>query len=179
MIKFPLDSAENSFSDLTQHIVSCVNVLSQKLTFLDDGLILGRLRHGDFIIPPSRSSEVDPFLEDARLRWDAFKENIGLMEEALCKLQKARDSFERSLNVALSLCTPIRALPEDVLMEIFSIYIKDQGRGRVGQDRRAYSFKLWTKKVGEERVPCIVSPTLHLSHICSFWRKILSRRPTL
>ncbi|KIK62063.1 hypothetical protein GYMLUDRAFT_563040 [Collybiopsis luxurians FD-317 M1] len=163
-------SEKESFSELAPHIVSCFEVLAQKIIVHDDGPTLDRLRHGDFAKTHVRLTDVDPFLEDATDRLVEYDRHISLVEEAFQKLKSARDSFKHSVEMTLSLLAPVRCLPEDVLVEIFSLYIQNC-RNRRGSKERTYFLTL-----SEERR--ILSPNFTLSHVCSFWRKVVFSRPT-
>ncbi|KIK52309.1 hypothetical protein GYMLUDRAFT_970388 [Collybiopsis luxurians FD-317 M1] len=169
MVKYPLDSPENSFSELAQHIVSCVDVLAQKIAVHDCGPILDRLRQGVFIEPPQRVTDTDPSLEDATARLAEYDRSIVLVEEALLKLKGARNSFGRFKDLQMSLRAPVRRLPEDALVGIFSLYIEDYG-ARWGSKECTYFLTL-------SREHRISSPNFTLSHICSFWRRIVFSRP--
>ncbi|KIK62065.1 hypothetical protein GYMLUDRAFT_563052 [Collybiopsis luxurians FD-317 M1] len=90
-----------------------------------------------------------------------------MVEEALHRLKSARDGFRRSIDLTLSLFAPVRRLPEDVLVEIFSLYIQDSG---IRRGERTYSLTL-------SRQHRISSPCFTLSRVCSFWQKVVFSRP--
>ncbi|KIK62061.1 hypothetical protein GYMLUDRAFT_130053, partial [Collybiopsis luxurians FD-317 M1] len=98
-----------------------------------------------------------------------YDRHIALLEEAFQQLKDARDDFKRSTDLRRSLLTPVRRLPEDVLVEIFSLYIQDCGALR-GIEERTYSLSL-SKDL-------IYSPSFTLSGVCSFWRRVAFSRPT-
>ncbi|KIK62050.1 hypothetical protein GYMLUDRAFT_110324, partial [Collybiopsis luxurians FD-317 M1] len=93
--------------------------------------------------------------------------HIALVEEALRKLKSAGDDFKHSIDLTMSLFAPVRRLPEDVLVETFSLYIQDCEE----PGERTYSLSI----LGEGRV---FSPSFALSHVCSFWRRVVFSRPT-
>ncbi|KIK54327.1 hypothetical protein GYMLUDRAFT_232201, partial [Collybiopsis luxurians FD-317 M1] len=152
MTNFDLNSPGISFSDLAQHVISCVSMLAQKIGVHNDGPILDRLRQGEFVDSPSLISEIDPFVEGATSRLVEYNRHITQMEDALQGLKSIRDKFKRSMDVTMTLSAPVRRLPEDVLVEIFSIYIENSGL-RSG-------------------------PNFLLSRICTFWRKVVFSRPS-
>ncbi|KAF5381440.1 hypothetical protein D9757_009068 [Collybiopsis confluens] len=116
---------------------------------------------------PSSIAEINPLFENGSSLLIEFDESIAKIEEAVQRLKQTRERFERSLNVAKSLFAPVRRLPEDVLVKIFSLY---QGE---------YSFKLETHHTSEAYFPSIRSATLHLSCVCSGWRRIIFSTPRL
>ncbi|KIK70279.1 hypothetical protein GYMLUDRAFT_236685 [Collybiopsis luxurians FD-317 M1] len=147
--------------------------LTRKIGIHDNGPTFDRLRHGDF------ASRLDPSLGDARIRLAECDRSISLMEEALHNLKSARTGFERSVDVALSLYAPIRRLPKDILVEIFMIYVKEFGyRNWFKAGSRTYSVTLTSKYRRSGTIPRIFSPNFDLSHICSFWRKVVVSNPT-
>ncbi|KIK52313.1 hypothetical protein GYMLUDRAFT_180305 [Collybiopsis luxurians FD-317 M1] len=151
------DPPVDSFGEITRRAISCVDKLTRKIVPRDNELILKRLRRGEFV-SSSRLSEVDPFPEDSRSRLAEYNHSIAQLEEALGSLKNARDSFRHSVDVTTSLCAPVRCLPEDVLTEIFSFYVKSMG------------FK---------GGPILSTPNFRLAYVCSFWRKAVFSRPTL
>ncbi|KIK62066.1 hypothetical protein GYMLUDRAFT_260571 [Collybiopsis luxurians FD-317 M1] len=161
-----MDSIE-SFSELAQRIISGVEALAQKIVVYDDGPILERLQQGDFAETPALPTEVDPFIQVAISA--EYDRHIALLEEAFRKLKSAKDDFKRSVDLRLSLLAPIRHLPEDILVEIFSHFIQDGGT-RQGSEERTYSLTLSKKHR-------IFSPSFTLSCVCSFWRRVVFSRP--
>ncbi|KIK51343.1 hypothetical protein GYMLUDRAFT_252124 [Collybiopsis luxurians FD-317 M1] len=122
-----LKSVDNSFGELAQYTVSCIDELTQNLGIYDNGPTFDRLCQGHFA---SQLSEVNPFLGDAGIHLAGYDRSISLIEEALLKLKSARAGLKRSVNVALSLCAPIRRLPKDILVEIFVIYTEESWPNR-------------------------------------------------
>ncbi|KIK62067.1 hypothetical protein GYMLUDRAFT_103238, partial [Collybiopsis luxurians FD-317 M1] len=88
----------------------------------------------------------------------------------LQKLKSTRDGFKRSIDLTQSLLAPIRRLPEDILVEIFSLYVQGSGTQH-GSKERTYSLTV-------SRDLYIFSPSFTLSGVCSFWRKVVFSRPT-
>ncbi|KIK50937.1 hypothetical protein GYMLUDRAFT_50895 [Collybiopsis luxurians FD-317 M1] len=173
MASFALDPSANSFRQVTQHAVSCVEELTRKIIIHDNEPIFEQLRRGTFVTSFSRLSEVDPLYEDSSSRLVEYDYNIAQLEEALGKLKNTRDSFKHSIDAVKSLCAPVRRLPEDVLIEIFAIYADLVGN-RWSDN---YSLTLYASQLPGQ-VPCIFSPYLELSWICSYWRKVVFERPT-
>ncbi|KIK62062.1 hypothetical protein GYMLUDRAFT_562989 [Collybiopsis luxurians FD-317 M1] len=156
-----------SFSKAAQHIISGVDALAQKIVVHDDGPILEQLRQRDCTEVPSL---LDPFLQDAIPRLFEYDHRIALLEGAFQKLKDARDGFKRSVDLRRSLISPVRRLPEDILVEIFLLYIQDCGTVQ-GEERRTYFLTL-----SEERR--VFSPNFTLSSVCSLWRRVVFSRPT-
>ncbi|KIK70266.1 hypothetical protein GYMLUDRAFT_34762 [Collybiopsis luxurians FD-317 M1] len=169
MLKF----FDNSFGELAQHTVSCIDELTRKIVIHDNEPTFDRLRRGDF------ASQLDPSFGDAEVRLAEYDRSICLMEEALLKLKSARAGFKWSVDVSLSLCAPIRSLPKDILVEIFMIYIEGfSNSDSFGASSRTYGVTLSSKYRGSGFLPRISSPNFSLSHICSFWRKVVFSNPT-
>ncbi|KAF5381465.1 hypothetical protein D9757_009065 [Collybiopsis confluens] len=165
----------DSLQKLTQNAISALDVLTQKLGVHDDEPMLERLRQGELPLPQSFMADINSFRRDGALRLVEFDQSIIEVEEAVQRMKKARNGFDGSLNVANSLFAPVRRLSEDVLIQIFSIYIEDQGE---------YSCNLTTTYISRTRTARarvkrhIRSATLHLSRVCSVWRRIVFSRPS-
>ncbi|KIK62060.1 hypothetical protein GYMLUDRAFT_224310, partial [Collybiopsis luxurians FD-317 M1] len=156
-----------SFSKAAQHVIYDVDALAQKIVVHDDRPVLERLRQGDFAETPLL---LDPFFQDAIPRLAEYDHHIALLEEAFQKLKGARDGFKHSVDMRRSMLAPVRRLPADVLVEIFSLYIQDCGLLR-RIDGRIYSLALLGKHL-------IFSPSFTLSHVCSFWRRVAFSKST-
>ncbi|KIK55599.1 hypothetical protein GYMLUDRAFT_205520, partial [Collybiopsis luxurians FD-317 M1] len=140
-----------SSSELCNNAVACVDALASKITVQDSQPTLHRLQVGDIPGSSTGSFGIATFLEDMQDQLAKWHEITDRIEDAFQRLKKKRDALKRTVDVTIALLSPVRRLPEDVLVEIFSIYIDN----------------------------CISCPTMRLSQICSFWRKIILRRPRL
>ncbi|KIK60639.1 hypothetical protein GYMLUDRAFT_244212 [Collybiopsis luxurians FD-317 M1] len=161
-----LKSIDNSFGELAQYTVSCIDELTQNLGIYDNGPTFDRLCQGHFA---SQLSEVNPFLGDTGIHLAGYDQSISLMEEALLKLKSAWAGLKRSMNVALSLCTPIRRLPKDILVKTFVIYTEESWPNRwlfLGK-RHDYFVTLTSEDWGSGTYPCIRGPNSKISQICS------------
>ncbi|KAF5381424.1 hypothetical protein D9757_009056 [Collybiopsis confluens] len=156
-------SDDNSLQKLTQNALSALDALTQKLGVLDDEPMLERLQRGEAPTVQSFVAYINSFRQDGALRLVEFDQSIAKIDDALVqRLKKTRDGFEGSLNVATSLFAPVWRLSEDILVEIFSLYIKDH-------DEYFNLTSLW--------VYPIRSATLNLSCVCSVWHRIIFNRP--
>ncbi|KAF5355585.1 hypothetical protein D9757_012812 [Collybiopsis confluens] len=171
-VNHPVDFSKTLFEKLAQNALGALDVLAQNMGAHDDEPMLERLRRGEHPMPHSFVAEDNSFREDGALRLINFDESIAKIEDAVQRLKKSRDRFQRSLNMATSLLAPVWRLPEDILAEIFSLYIQEQGE-------YSFNLKLSSPSSSWKPTPCIRSSTLHLSQICSFWRRIIFGRPLL
>ncbi|KAF9075126.1 hypothetical protein BDP27DRAFT_1460970 [Rhodocollybia butyracea] len=104
------------------------------------------------------------------------------LEQSRSKLIDAGDELKRFIRVMTTfISSPARHLPEDILLEIFMMYItsgefryRKLGRKEVySKQSRPYSLAMVPKR---RLVHC---PTLRLSQICSFWRRVVLSQPSL
>ncbi|KAF9075624.1 hypothetical protein BDP27DRAFT_1212589, partial [Rhodocollybia butyracea] len=122
---------------------------------------LERLRKGD---SPGTTevSKTFELIQDAHVQLSKYDSFVEKIEESLQKLKQAREELKGSIDVTAAFVSPVRLLPEDVLLEIFALHIASE--------------EVTLGLSPQIRTHC---PTLHLSQICSFWRKIVLSQPTL
>ncbi|KAF9063978.1 hypothetical protein BDP27DRAFT_1334317 [Rhodocollybia butyracea] len=97
------------------------------------------------------------------------------LEQSCSKFIDAGDELKRFIKVMTAfISSPVRHLPEDVLLEIFKAYIAS------GEIKLRYHSQSWPYSLAliPER-GLIHCPTLRLSQICSLWRRIVLSRPIL
>ncbi|KAF5355590.1 hypothetical protein D9757_012821 [Collybiopsis confluens] len=153
MPNLPFDMSPNPIEILAQHVVSGLNAFAQKIGVQDDEPMLERLRRGEYRLAPSSLSEINPLFEEGVSRLVELDQSIAKIEDAMQRLKRTRTCFEGSSTIAASLFAPIRRVPEDVLVEIFSLYIEDQ---------EEYSFSLTTYDTASGNLaPSIRKLSLH------------------
>ncbi|KAF9073314.1 hypothetical protein BDP27DRAFT_1417442 [Rhodocollybia butyracea] len=136
---------------------------------VDDGdfhkYISSCLRDGvDLSIFSDEVSKVNAFLTDVPEKLTGLNKAIGEMEHLLVNLKNARDRLQNHSDRARCLVSaPIRKLPSDVLNEIFTLCIAQNGDG-------------CALSLSHTRISC---PTLKLSWVCSLWRESVQSRPVL
>lgn len=147
---------------LNEDIYTSISELTRRISVQSDyaATVVSWLRNGDCSRSSFELSSVKAFLQDGKSQLDELcNDNIDRIEGAVRELKKARDTLRYSVDVTASLLSPIRRLPQDILVSIFSILIAEEG----------YSLVLGKG----------ICTTLRLSQICSFWRNIISSRPIL
>ncbi|KAF5381412.1 hypothetical protein D9757_009071 [Collybiopsis confluens] len=88
----------------------------------------------------------------------AYEEEIRKTRRVLLQLEEARDSLVAYRNEKLSLLSPVRKLPTELLEQIFS-------------SACGYGLKLHRSR--------IQTMTIDLSQVCSYWRAIVQSSPRL
>ncbi|KAK7461794.1 hypothetical protein VKT23_008226 [Stygiomarasmius scandens] len=98
---------------------------------------------------------------------------IKRVEEILTKLSRQRDCLERYREEYLTLLSPIRRLPAEILSKIFQYHCQTPMflQGARISHRISGLFKQ------EEGIT--QAPALYLSHVCSFWRELSFSIPSL
>ncbi|KAJ7065468.1 hypothetical protein C8F01DRAFT_1125697 [Mycena amicta] len=99
----------------------------------------------------------------SHLRSNATEPPPGVYRPFASDLQL--QTFRRHLDVYLASFSPIRCLPEDILLQIFAQY--------------AYSTSIDGNDKGSDLARAVGAPVQALSHVCAFWRAIILRTPTL
>ncbi|THU82285.1 hypothetical protein K435DRAFT_691794, partial [Dendrothele bispora CBS 962.96] len=115
-----------------------------------------RLRNHD-IPSVTETSRITALLDQIEPDIARYESEIARLEDTLATLRARRDELKRYQGEYKTLLSPIRRMPIDILLEIFSIVCFESG--------------------GNHRV--ITATTLSLSQICSFWRGVVKNNPRL
>ncbi|KAK7461305.1 hypothetical protein VKT23_008484 [Stygiomarasmius scandens] len=99
-----------------------------------------------------------------QLRLSNYEKEIARMEINLDKMKEKRNEIQAYIYARKSLLSPVRKLPMEVLTQIFDFYCADAEYG------------LSVRSTTANRV---IAPTLTLSHVCTFWRKVTRSQPSL
>ncbi|THU82283.1 hypothetical protein K435DRAFT_691803, partial [Dendrothele bispora CBS 962.96] len=101
-----------------------------------------------------------------------YETEIARLEDTLATLRARRDELKRYQGEYKTVLSPIRRLPVEILLEIFSIVCSESG-GHLSMPKTR-------KKPRQPRDHCVITATtLSLSQICSFWRDIVKDSPHL
>ncbi|KAF9075130.1 hypothetical protein BDP27DRAFT_1415508 [Rhodocollybia butyracea] len=116
------------------------------------------------------------------------------LEQSRSKLIDAGDKLKRYIRVMTTfISSPARHLPEDILLKIFMMYIaggefkfRKLGRRRYHSQSRPYSLAILPSHPQRRDLVDVMPkrrfihcPTLRLTQICSFWRRIVLSQPLL
>jgi len=111
-----------------------------------------------------KTIQIQENIDSWLLRLSDYEKEIARMETSLDEMKRKRDEIQAYINTRKSLLSPVRKLPMEVLTQIFDFYYVDVGYG------------LSVKSTPGSR---IVAPSLTLSHVCTFWRKVTRSQPSL
>ncbi|KAK7461793.1 hypothetical protein VKT23_008225 [Stygiomarasmius scandens] len=102
-------------------------------------------------------------IDDLTNNLSGYYVEIKRIEEILSKLSRQRDCLERYREEYLTLLSPIRRLPAEILSKIFQYHCQTpmllRGRYR-------------TSRPSKQEGGIMQAPALYLSHVCSFWREL-------
>ncbi|THU82284.1 hypothetical protein K435DRAFT_934072, partial [Dendrothele bispora CBS 962.96] len=130
-----------------------------------------RLRNHD-IPSVTETSRITALLDQIEPDIARYESEIARLEDTLATLRARRDELKRYQGEYKTLLSPIRRMPKNILLEIFSIVCSESG-GSLSMPKTRYSLR----RRKDHRV--ITATTLSLSQICSFWRGVVKNSPCL
>ncbi|THU94517.1 hypothetical protein K435DRAFT_839838 [Dendrothele bispora CBS 962.96] len=130
-----------------------------------------RLRNYD-IPSDMETSRITALLDQTEPEIARYESEIARLEDTLATLRARRDELKRYQGEYKTLLSPIRRMPIDILLEIFSIVCSESG-GSLSMPKTRSS----SRQPRDHRV--ITATTLSLSQICSFWRGVVMNSPCL
>ncbi|KAK7439807.1 hypothetical protein VKT23_017383 [Stygiomarasmius scandens] len=105
-------------------------------------------------------TRIIPVLDECQTDLDHYSEEIEKLSETLATLKRKKDELQAYRDHQASFVSPVRRLPAEVLMEIFTLCCST-----------GLTIKGFKDKVS--------APTLFLSQTCSFWHRVTLSTPAL
>ncbi|THU81184.1 hypothetical protein K435DRAFT_785125 [Dendrothele bispora CBS 962.96] len=124
-----------------------------------DPLRLSNIR-AKHVPSPTESVKIQSYVDDLNEDLSRYYLEIRRLKRVLKRLTQQRDVLEREREESLTLLSPIRRLPPEVLSHIFEYHCQTDAISLGGRE-------------------LIKAPALTLSHVCSFWRALSLSLPSL
>ncbi|THV01070.1 hypothetical protein K435DRAFT_655997, partial [Dendrothele bispora CBS 962.96] len=129
-----------------------------------------RLRNHD-VPSDTETSRITALIDQTELDINRYESEIAKLEDTLATLRARRHELKRYQGEYKTLLSPVRRLPIDILLEIFSAVCSESGGLYMPKTR---------KVLGQPKDHYIITATtLVLSQICSFWRGVVENSPRL